>query len=401
MLSALGAGGGALLRRGAGAVFAYATTALSTIAAIALLGRHLSPPELQAFLVYLLVAATSAGIEPGTAKGFLLRRPEWTGADAGAIAGASALKAVAVSPVFALLWVTPADAPPLDWRLALLTPVVVALSFVVTDLRVLLDARGRHAAAIWLKQGSLATAIVAGAASLLAGASLALAVALGCAARALVTLALLRGAEMARPASHAVRAMLRSVDWRWMLAASVLGAVAATIDRVVAFRLLPAATANAYVLLYEILSKFWLLPYLLGPILFVRVSRNDGDARFLRMSLVLTIGAAAPFLAIATLLPLAPVNVLRLGAFGPSETLVFAVAIVVSAVNQLLVTRLQARSGTRAATAVVALGLATSVVCFPLFTWLHPAAGLFWAWLAKSCAELAALWLVRDRRAER
>ncbi len=382
-----------LVRRGGPVLFAYLTTSLVLVVVIALLSRALGPDRVQAVLLYVFIATLAAGIEPGTAKAALIRHRNAEGifAMTGAMYRVSVVKAVVLSPLFAGVWWLsqhqPAAPPEGIW----LTPLVVSLGFVATDLRVALDARGRHAAAIWLKQGSLMLAIAVAAAVHAAGADLTLAIGIACVARLLWTAAFVcaAGTPVIDKTAPPISLAIRDKAWRDLLLASVLGAVAGSVDRFVAFRMLSPEQANAYVLVYEILTKFWLLPYLMVPIIFVSSRRDAQSHRFVKMSYLLIGFAAVPFLLFAAALPLLPLAVMRAAAFDASTILVFAAAVVVNSFSMLMSGQLQGAGNTRGATISTTGGLMVAAVAFPLFVHFLGIAGIFWAWLVKSSLECA------------
>ncbi|MDQ2861374.1 MAG: hypothetical protein M3T55_11770 [Pseudomonadota bacterium] len=143
--------------RSAVAIGAYLVTALVAAAAILALRQAIPPAALRGALGFFFIAAISAGLEPATVKAAVLRggargaivRP-WAPAAQVAIA----VKALAASPFLALRWRFADPHVPLADLIWL--PAVALAGFAATELRVLLDIEGRHAAAIWLKQGSMA-----------------------------------------------------------------------------------------------------------------------------------------------------------------------------------------------------------------------------------------------------
>src|SRR5205085_3902962 len=108
-------------------------------------------------------------------------------------------------------------------------------------------------------------------------------------------------------------------------------------------RLLPPADYSAYYLSYELFTKFWLIPYLLSPILFARRATGERDGAFARGAWLLTAAAGGAFLAAeAAVLRFVPALLGGLiGASFGTATLGFAAAVVVGSFVQLRVAQLQ------------------------------------------------------------
>lgn len=378
-----------LARRGLPAVVAYLTTSACFLLVTFTLASTITPERLQALLVFVFVATLSAGIEPGTAKAALLvfDRPHIDFTMTMAMLQTSIIKALAVSPLLAGVWLISAPAvgvpPGILW-----SPVIAVLGFVVTDLRVVADARGHHANAIWIKQGSLAISILAAGGAIYAGAGMVLAIGLSCLVRGVWTVFWLTlNGDFSGSSSDHIREHLLDKTWRHLLLTAMTGSLAASIDRLVVFRLVTTSAANAYIVTYEVLSKFWLLPYLIVPVIFVETARGGRTSTFSRLAYLAITAAAIPYLIVAALLPLAPIPVLQGAAFPSTGLLLFAFAIVLTSYNQLLSGQLQGAGAASSATWSATIGLVTSLIIFPVLVHYFGVVGLFWAWLVKSAAE--------------
>ncbi len=338
------------------------------------------------------ITVLSAGLEPATVKAQILRG----GADdvpVAAYLGASLLKALAASPILALVWRF-ADPRMEPWAL-LWSPLIAVAGFATTELRVLLDVRGRHAGAIALKQGSLAGGLAILAVLIAAGAPLVWAI--GASALARLGLAVVAAIAMSRDRPldgiwPVILGLLTAPRWIDLAAASAIAAAGGSIDRVLALRFLPAAIFGAYLLLYETFSRFWLLPYLLTPILFARRAGGREAGAFVRGAWLSTLAAGALFLiGVTGVMVLAPELPGRfLGAsFGPA-TLAFAAAVVIGAFTQLRVAQLQATGEARRATLAMGFSAGVAAAVFFVFVRHMGASGLLWAWLVKSAVEFLA-----------
>lgn len=377
--------------RAALSIGAYVVTSIVLIGAIALLDHRLGAEQLKVFLTYVLITTIAAGLEPGTAKAALVISASKDGTNLSAsMIGASLLKSVMVSPVIGSFWLFSDGQSAIDNGLVLV-PVITALGFVATDLRVILDAKGKYAAAITLKQGSLSLAIACPAIAMMFGQGLAGGIIAGCALRALWTIGFCADVTVKPWQRKEFAEHLFSTKWAHLLLASGVGSLAASIDRLLAFRFLDAPAANAYVLLYEVLSKFWLLPYLLAPVVFVKAAQGGIAIRFTIQSHLLIAVAGLPFVLVAAAIPSIPFDALQSINFTRWGLILFAGAIVLASFNQILVAELQASGGEAAATLSAIAGLFVSAIAFPSLLLLIGFNGIFWAWILKSISECAVL----------
>ncbi len=410
---AAGAALGRTIARGATVAVAYLSTSLVVVGVIFLLGRFGDARLLREILAIHFIAALAAGLEPATAKAAALRATERgpdeavvIDASAGAIVAIGAIKALLAWPLLAIVWRI-AD-PTLDpWLLAWLWPVCAA-GFTATDLRVLLDLRGRHAAAIWLKQGSLGGGLLVMAALAWGGASLPVALGVATFGRlAIVAFAIKRnrGSDGYR-LGGGVLEHLKDVRWLELAGASVIAAIGGSADRVFGLRFLAPEAWAAYYLLYEVFSKFWFIPYILGPIVFAKVARGKDARATARAAWRFTALAGATFVvvvaSVAILVPDAPTRLMgsKLGAIAPAGTIVaFAAAVAINSLVQLRVAELQGEGRARRTLVVMAVSAAIATMLFWVSARGWGAPGLLVAWLIKSVFELGAVYFPHGRSA--
>ena len=362
-------------------------TGLTVMLMVVALRQTLPPATLRELLGFYFIAALAAGLDPGTAKALFVGESREAGL--WAVLAASAMKALVVAPVLGVVWRF--AAPGLSLATLLTTPLIVVAGFWATDVRVMLDLRGRHASAVWLKQGSLAAGFVL--AAILVGSGLPLLWAVLISSLARLGLPVLAG-WTDQPLSTGTRSaigLLSKTPWIAFAGVSVLGAAGGSIDRVVALRWLPAANYSGYYLLYELFSRFWLLPYLITPILFARIAAGQSGGVFAAWSWRFTWFAGLAFVIGAAGVAFCAPGLLHgfLGvSFGP-PTVAFAGAIAISALTQLRVAELQAAGGARHALLATLAGTLVAVVAFGFGVRLIGVDGLLWAWLLKSAVEFS------------
>ncbi len=209
---------------------AYVAAAVVILGTVFALRGLVSPGVLKSFLAFVLVASLSAGLEPGTVKAAALTEAGIGATPQTVFLAAGLLKALIAAPILTLLWAF-ADPSAAPSALAL-TPAIAFAGFGATDLRVLFDLEGRYAAAIGLKQGSLAGGIALGGACLAMGLPLAAALAISTLARLLLlALVLGRPVAAARGPWRQAAAQLANRRWLDLAAVSVVAAVGGSAGR--------------------------------------------------------------------------------------------------------------------------------------------------------------------------
>jgi hypothetical protein len=386
-----------MVKRAGTATLAYLLTSLVLLAAAVLMKRSLAPDLTQISLSVVFVSTLVSGLEPGTAKAATVNfSTKWPPKAMAGLFWASCAKALIASPVLGLLWRV--SAPTVPWVVLGWLPLIVLTGFVATDFRVLLDVRGEHSAAIWLKQGPIAAGFATLATLLLAGQGIGAAVACSTLLRLVLTLVLLAWRleelpfEITRAAWLNAKAMLRDSRWPHFALVSALAALSGSLDRFVALRTLSATDYNLYFIVFEVLSKFWLLAYLAGPVVFAR--RATGTLSKQTMALVhlgiWCVGLVYLF-AISVFYAWWPSEAHAwIGDPGPGLPALLALggAIVISSSAQLNLIDIQARGGRWMASGLTGASLVAAGVLFSLCSHRWGFAGLLWAWLAKSTIEL-------------
>ena len=376
---------------------AYLATALAVLSVVLVLRVRLSPDPLRAVLGFYFISALAAGLEPATVKAAVLSSGRAPQNLAGVLA-AGAVKGVAAGPILALVWWL-AD-PHTAVSMLMLSPLSAVAGFWATDLRVVLDVRGRHAAAVWLKQGSLAGGFVLLALMVGAGIPLVWAALVSSLARllppALITLGSYRRCWR-------VGGLLRDPRWPALAAISAVAAAGGSLDRVFALRYLAASTFAGYLIVYELFSRFWLIPYLVAPVLFARLAAG-GDSR----ALISRAGFATATLGVLFVCAVASAAFSGLagaaGLLGISflpPVIAFAAAVALGALTQLRIAQMQGSGAVRRALLVTAFGALVSGAAFYAGVRAMGLPGLYWAWLVKSVIEFAAAtaWSPDVRRA--
>jgi len=380
---------------------AYITASAVVLVAIYLLRRLTPSGEAQTVIGFFFIASLSSGLDPATVKAAALNRGVKT-LNPRPLLAASGAKALLAAPALAILWRF-AD-PHAPWSLLIWTPWVCLAGFWATDLRALLDLQGRHAAAIWLKQGSLAGGLGLLAALVIMGAAPFWAIGISTLVRVAPVLATARILERRSGASAPplwTPGLMGDVRWVELAGASVIAAISGSTDRVLGLHFLPAASWATYYLIFEAGSKFWFVPYLLGPIVFARRAGQGRSAAFTRTAWRLTAGLGAVFLLMLTgVLIFAPQLATPITGTTPRRAiLAFGVAVVLASFSQIKIADIQGEGRARLATLIIAGSAVLSTVAFCIGVKTYGATGLLFAWLVKSTVELTAATLGARRGA--
>jgi hypothetical protein len=271
--------------------------------------------------------------------------------------------------------------------------------FCTTDLRTLFDIRGRHALATGFKQGVHGLGHAAAAGLLIAGLPLVAAIGLS----TLLRLALMglgawgvdtgvRGGTW----REARRLLLRS-RWLDFAGASALGSLSGATDRIFGLRYLPAMAFSAYYISFEGLARFWLLSFLIAPIVFARGVNGQGSAGLVRAAFALIVLAGAGLLAaIAVVMIAAPALVTAVvGVRLPLPTLALGLAVVAGAAIQLRQIQLQAAGRTRATLLIAVTTTVVAGLAFFIAARRFGVAGLMYAALVKAAVEFALTFALR------
>jgi hypothetical protein len=389
---------GRVIRRGSVVAAAYLATSAITLAVLFVFARRGDPALLRSVLAAQFIATLAAGLEPATTKALAL-------GSAGAatlatsrrtILGASGLKALAASPALALVWRL--SDPAAGWPLLACAPLICIAGFAATDLRVLFDLQGRHAEAIWIKQGSLGGGLILVAVLAAEGAPMALALAIASLARIVFALVCARAASAgpSPPLGAGIGAMMRDPRWMSLAGASVVAAIGGSADRLFGLRYLSADAWAGYFALYEVFSKFWFIPYVVTPIVFARAAAGLDSDRVGRLAWRLTTAAGAVFVGgLAVILLVAPGLPERLlgerldAGIPPLALVAFAAAVAIGALAQIRIAELQGRGAAHRSLVVMAASAAITTALFYAVARTLGAAGLLYAWLAKSVIDLA------------
>jgi hypothetical protein len=300
------------------------------------------------------------------------------------------VKSVVVSPVIGAIWMLMDVEASLDGRLYFV-PFIAALGFVATDLRVLLDARGQHAAAVWLKQGSLSLAIACPVICIILGLGFWMGVITSVIMRLFLTFYFLRHEKFEKFCANEFWELITSRMWMHLLLTSGIGSLAASVDRLLAVRFMTAPSAAEYVFVYELLSKFWLFPYLISPIVFVKVAQGDHKENYVVFSLCLIGLLGLPFVLLSFVLPNFLAMFIDVVEFSSWSMALFATTIVLASVNMVLAAQLQASGGEGATLFSATIGLFVSALAFPSLFHILGFSGIIWGWFFKTVAEGSAL----------
>jgi hypothetical protein len=365
----------------------YGAAAVVSLVTVIIARRDLPPETLRILLSYLVIATISAGLEPGTVKAAALMGGGRDLPPAAAILIISTLKALVAAAILAMVWRL--SAPGLPARILLLTPLITIAGFCTTDLRVLMDLEDHHTRAIAFKQVSTVASAVMATVMMIGGVSAFWAILAASLSRFIMLAPALREAVSWRTIFERTRGLLKDSRWIEFAGASALSATTGSLDRLFALHYLPGAALGGYYVTFEILSRFWLLPYLLAPILFARRVRGEASGGFLRGAWIITAIAATAFMTLLSLIVLIrpPIVAALAGRRMDGASLALAAAVIISSFNQLRIAELQASGRGRRVILVLSASVVWATLIFWVFARYFGAAGLMWGWALRTCLD--------------
>jgi hypothetical protein len=386
-----------VIRRAAMVTSVYLVAAAAVLLAVVFARHGLRPEPLRILLSYLVIATVAAGLEPGTSKAAALTKGAGMMPPVTSIVIISTLKGFTAAGVLAGIWKLSDPSVPL--QVLLLTPLITITGFCTTDMRVVLDLEDKHIGAITLKQGSSCIAVVVAVVLMLAGLSAFMAILIANCVRIVVLIPSLRHDLPARAILRGAQDLVKDTRWLEFAGASALSAASGSVDRLLAVRDLSAATLGSYYVSFEILSRFWLLPFLIVPILFARRVKGETSGRFLRVAWFVTAVSGLLFLLI-----LGAIDMVRpqlfLAVTGrriDSATFALAAAMVISSLSQLRAAEIQASGHGRQLMYFLAFGVVSSGLIFWFAAGHYGAPGLMWGWLLKTMIEFAGTQFISTR----
>lgn len=390
------------LNRVATLLVAYLSTALGIVATIYVMRRYTDAQTLTATMATLFLIQLTAGLEPATVRGLLLRKIAPFDIHIPAVVRATLVKATITSPVIFGIWLfTWPNVPSLAF-LALLSPIMTAIGFITSDTRSLYEARGHYTYGMWAKQGSVMLGMFLIAAISLAGGSVLLAIALSLLGRALFVIPFL--VNLARETTtrdplndsddNGLAGILRHKEWRPLAGTSILSALSGSLDRLVVLRFLSPEKSATYIVLFEFISKYWLLAYLLSPIMFARRAADTRPDQFRQISQLILIAGGVVLVAGAVLVPsLLPALATKLLGTPPPKAIItlLAIAVAINSFSMLLTSDLQGR-GEAHRVIVLQVGLlAASVPLFFGLGFVWSLIGIGIAWVVRTAVEYGLL----------
>lgn len=387
------------IRQGVNLIFAYLTTAIFLTGAILFLKDGFPPETLKIVLAYIFISGVASGIEPGTAKILLIKAKQSSGLFYFSFKWlliASILKSVLATPFIALMWLS-LQAGGLDaFEIFFYSLVSLIVGFLTTELRVVFDSNERFATAIWLKQGSLSVGFMVIALALWIGISIEFAIALSLSMRFIWALIFhIVNSIYFQASLFKLRDFRREFfDFGWvdLGLVSILAAIGGSIDRIVALRYLNLNDASEYFIIYEILSKFWIIAYLFSPIVFVKSARGVEALNLIKVIVLGTIFLGILYVSmIFSVLNFWPYLVHKIsnGVSSVFGITCFSISMVITSISIIISAYLQGIGKARVALIISFIGMCITGVVFYAFTLYAGILGLYFSWLVKGLIELA------------
>jgi len=262
----------------------YALSAIVLIGSLAIFNNNQSLANPEIITNFILIAGLAGGVELGLVKSYLVntRKTKSQSFSITTLIEKVSLRACIPSVFIFLLWSN------LDSDLGMLQKFIFSYGFCLigllsSELRVIFDSIGFHSSAIWTKQGGITLGILAFISSIYFGFGQSKSLIMYFLVRVFwLALLFYRYDKVRLPNKIVTFANADIAGWRYMFGLSSLAVIGGNIDRIIVSYFLGANEVITYFLIYEIFTKYWLIAYIINPIIFVRYTVNSETSTSMR-----------------------------------------------------------------------------------------------------------------------
>lgn len=371
-------------------VIAYLMTAVVTISTMYLLNIYLDS-ELKFFLGYYLVLGISIGIEPGYVKSELANTRNLSNISHASIFLNTLLPTIVSIPVLAVLaYILSQD---FEQSLGLLIniPVLLLVGLLSNNYRHIFMYLGKNSLAVLIKQINLIIGVAVVGGGQFLGFELSESIAISILLRVVFTFAAVRLLPIPFHRNLNRPTIFNKSSWWHFWSFSVTGSVRGSIDRIVILYLVQDEIAITYFLVYEILSRFWIFPYILSPILFAKVVVS-AQSKFLTNSIVSIALYGFIFLFAIIIIIINDLHLTFLNTdVGVALILYMAIAVVLISFSMLITSFLQAVGMAFNISMASVFFLLSSFLIFLVLIQRYGLLGIGLAWLVSALLELIVL----------
>ena len=375
-------------------VGSYAISAIVLIGALAIFNNNQSLVNPEIITNFVLIVALAGGLELGLVKSYLinLKGARSQLFSKTVLIEKVSLRAFIPSVFIFLLWVNLGPDP------GILQKFIFSYGFCLigllsSELRVIFNNIGLHSSAIWTKQGGITFGILSFISAIYLGFGVTISLIMYFLARIFWLVLLFYRYDKIRVGNKIVTFENADIaGWKHMFALNSLAIISGNIDRILVVYFLGADLGITYFLIYEIFTKYYLIAYIINPIIFVRYAAG-GDG-LIRARNLLKVLCALAMTSVGILIFFVSYNpdffnsVFNIN-IGNSYTVVFFMAIVINSVTQTVSALLQAWGYTEY---LVKYSIIVTLVMCVSFTFAiteFGLNGLLVTWLIKSLFETA------------
>lgn len=375
-------------------VGSYAISAIVLIGALAIFNNNQSLISPEIITNFVLIVALAGGLELGLVKSYLVNL-EGTRSQlfsTTVLIEKVSLRAFIPSVFIFLLWVNLGPDP------GILQKFIFSYGFCLigllsSELKVIFNNIGLHSSAIWTKQGGITFGILSFMCGIYLGFGLTISLIMYFLARIFWLALLFYRYDKIRVGNKIVTFENADIaGWQNMFALSSLAIISGNIDRILVAYFLVAGLGITYFLIYEIFTKYYVIAYIINPIIFVRYA--DGGDGLISVRNLLKVLCALAMISVGILILFVSYNpdffnsVFNIN-IGNLYIVVFFMAIVINSVTQTVSTLLQSWGYTEY---LLKYSIIVTLVMFISFTFAiteFGLNGLLVTWLIKSLFEAA------------
>lgn len=260
-----------------------------------------------------------------------------------------------------------------------------------SELRVIFNNNGNHSTAVWTKQGGITLGVLTFVISISLGYDDVISLGMYFLVRTLYLILLFYRLDKIKHSDKEIVFDKNYISgWKNIFGLSLLAVISGNIDRVLISYFLDPIVVLNYFLIYEILTKYWLIAVIVNPIIFVQYA-GGGNGILSGIGIIKILGIISTisiltFIIFVNLYPVFFNNILNIS-IKNLFIILFFIAIVINCVTQIVSTLLLSRGYARS---LLIISIIVTLVITPILVYaiIHFGInGLLVTWLIKSCFE--------------
>lgn len=373
-------------------VSAYACSAIVLIISLTIFNNNQELVNPTIITNFILVVALTSGFELGLVKSSLINSygPKQQNFDLYLLFKKTSVKALIPSIFISILWIS------FGGSLSIVSKIIFSYSMCLigvftAELRVVFNHIKSYSIAAWVKQAGMTIGILAFLIGIYFGFGQFLSLFLYCLTRA-VWLALVSYKYKKISSGKKLVKFDKNehLGWESIFSLNLLAIISGNADRIIASYFLESSALIGYFLIYEIVTKYWIIVYITNPIIFVRsadsTKSNANMPIFIKITSILAVFSICFFIYFLYQFPLFFNNFFNIQIKNLFISIFFS-AIVLNSITQVISTILISRGYAKSLLKINTTVAMTMGIISILAIINYGVNGLITAWLLKSIFE--------------